>query len=155
MRRQDREVTEIEELLAIIESCKVCRIGIQDEQGLYIVPVNFGYEYVDGRLTLYFHSAREGRKIDALARRQEVCFEMDCEHRLIEGATACKHSFSFKSIIGSGTASFVEEASAKQRALDLLMKHQTGREFEFAAGRADTVAVVKIEARTFTGKYHP
>ena len=155
MRRQDREVTEITELLAILEACKVCRIGMQDEQGIYIVPVNFGYEYADGRLALFFHSAREGRKIEALSRRPVVGFEMDAGHQLIEGETACEYGYRFQSIIGSGTASFVEDAETKQRALDLLMKHQTGQAFAFDDRRVAAIAVVRIDVTAFTGKIHP
>ena len=43
MRRKDREVTEMEEIQQIFDECKVCRIGIMDENGPYIVPVNYGY----------------------------------------------------------------------------------------------------------------
>jgi len=42
MRRKDREVTEMEEIQQIFDECKVCRIGIMDENGPYIVPVNYG-----------------------------------------------------------------------------------------------------------------
>ena len=154
MRRNDREVTDISELLAIIDRCKVCRIGMQDENGIYIVPMNFGYEYVDGRLTLVLHSAKEGRKIDALSQKQEVCFEMDCEHRLLAGETACKYGYSFKSIIGNGSAVFIEDMDEKKRALGLLMQHQTGTAFEFDDKMADAVAVFEVKVTTFTGKYH-
>ena len=37
MRRKDREVTEMEEIQQIFDECKVCRIGIMDENGPYIV----------------------------------------------------------------------------------------------------------------------
>ena len=100
MRRKDREVTDIEQLLEIIDCCKVCTIAMQDKDGLYIVPLNFGYEFKDESLTLYFHSAKEGRKISAIAENSRVCFEMDCEHRLIEAEDACGYAYSFKSIIG-------------------------------------------------------
>ena len=43
MRRKDREVTEMEEIQQIFDECKVCRIGIMDENGPYIVPVNYVY----------------------------------------------------------------------------------------------------------------
>ena len=36
MRRKDREVTEMEEIQQIFDECKVCRIGIMDENGPYI-----------------------------------------------------------------------------------------------------------------------
>lgn len=32
---------------------------------MFIVPVNYGYDLTEGQLTLYLHSAREGRKAAA------------------------------------------------------------------------------------------
>lgn len=154
MRRKDREVTEIKQLLEIIDCCKVCRIAMQDNDGLYIVPLNFGYEYKDKALTLYFHSAKEGRKISAIAENSSVCFEMDCEHRLIEADEACEYAYSFKSIIGNGSAKIVDEAEEKKKALSLLMIHQTGKDFAFNDKMAESVAVFKVTATSFTGKYH-
>lgn len=58
MRRKDREVTQISELMQIIDQCKVCRIGMQDKDELYIVPMNFGYTYEVNQLELFFHSAK-------------------------------------------------------------------------------------------------
>lgn len=154
MRRKDRKVTDKNQLLEIVDCCKVCRIAMQDMDGLYIVPLNFGYEYNDETLTLYFHSAKEGRKISAIAENSGVCFEMDCEHRLIEAEDACGYGYSFKSIIGNGCATMVDEAEEKKKALSLLMLHQTGKEFVFNEKMAESVAVFKVTVTSFTGKYH-
>jgi nitroimidazol reductase NimA-like FMN-containing flavoprotein (pyridoxamine 5'-phosphate oxidase superfamily) len=155
MRRKDREVTGIQELIGIIDQCKICRIAMVDGAGPYIVPMNFGYAYDGNQLVLYFHCAKEGRKIDAMKQNPMVCFEMDCEHRLIEGDNACSFAYSFKSVIGSGRAELVDDSEEKKTALSLLMKHQTGREFSFDDKMAASVTVFKIIAQEFAGKYHP
>ena len=64
MRRQDREISDFSEIIRIIESCDCCRLGFVDNREAYIVPLNFGYEIKGSDLTLYFHSAKEGRKIN-------------------------------------------------------------------------------------------
>jgi len=155
MRRKDKEVTGIQELIGIIDQCKICRIAMVDGAGPYIVPMNFGYAYDGNQLVLYFHCAKEGRKIDAMKQNPMVCFEMDCEHRLIEGDNACSFAYSFKSVIGSGRAELVDDSEEKKTALSLLMKHQTGREFSFDDKMAASVTVFKIIAQEFAGKYHP
>ncbi|MBF7095703.1 pyridoxamine 5'-phosphate oxidase family protein [Alkalibacter mobilis] len=154
MRRKDREVFEISELLQIIDQCKICRIAMQDSDGLYIVPMNFGYQYKDDKLILFFHSAREGRKISALEKENHVCFEMDCEHALVKADTACQHSFSFKSCVGFGKASFIVDVEEKKTALSSLMKHQTGLNFMIDDKMLDGVSVFKIMVENFTGKFH-
>ena len=65
MRRQDREVLQPEQIDAIIESCDCLRLGLNAEDGAYIVPLNFAY--VPGKpAKFYFHSAKEGRKVDMI-----------------------------------------------------------------------------------------
>lgn len=154
MRRKDREVTDINELLEIIQECRICHLGMQDDKGIYIVPLNYGFEYVDNQLNLYFHSAKVGRKIDALKLNPNVCIEMDCDHRLIEGEKACDYSFGFKSVIGNGQASFVEDYDEKLKGLQLLMLHETMKEFEFDTKMVNMVTVMKVVVQEFTGKYH-
>lgn len=155
MRRKDREVTQKEELQEIIKCCKVVRLGLQDEEGIYIVPLNFGYQYEDNQLVFYFHSAKEGRKIDAIAVNPKVCIEMDCEHQLVEAETACAYGYSFLSIIGNGTAHFVTDREEKKMALSLLMRHQTGKEFAFTDEMTEAVCVFKVLVTSFTGKNRP
>ena len=103
---------------------------------------------------LFFHSAKEGRKISALKENSDVCFEMDCEHRLISADIACKYGYSFKSIIGSGKAVFIEDVEEKKTALSLLMKHQTGQDFSFEDEIVNCVFVIKIIVHSYTGKDH-
>ena len=91
--------------MCIRDRCKVCRIALRDEQGLYIVPLNFGYQYENGCLTLYFHSAKSGRKINALEKNSAVAFEMDCGHRLMEADEPCRYSFSFEMCIRDSAGS--------------------------------------------------
>ena len=154
MRRKDREVTDINDLLSIVEECRICHLGLIDDKGMYIVPLNYGYEYINQRLNLYFHSAHVGRKIDAIINNPNVCIEMDCDHRLIEGEKACDYSFGFKSIIGNGKVSIVSDYNEKLKGLSLLMKHETQREFEFDEKMINQVSVIKVEVTEFTGKYH-
>ena len=37
MRRKDREVTDKKEIQRILETCKVCRIGLPEEDGVYFL----------------------------------------------------------------------------------------------------------------------
>lgn len=153
MRRKEREVLEKKDLLAIIDQCKVCRVATQDRDGLYMIPLNFGYEYEENQLTLFFHSAKEGRKVDAFAQNEKIAFEMDCGHGLVDGGEiACKYSFAFQSITGNGTIQVVEALEEKKRGLTLLMKHQTGKEFLFQENMTKAVLVYKVLVTNFTGK---
>lgn len=74
MRRKDREITDFDEMMKIIDRCDVCRLAISDEDFPYIVPMNFGTEVKDGTLYLYFHCAQQGKKIELLKKKQSCYF---------------------------------------------------------------------------------
>ena len=77
MRRKDREVTDICGIEEILRQCKTCHVAMVDDGAPYVVPLSYGYQMLDdGRLALYFHSAKEGRKLDILRRNSRLCFEI-------------------------------------------------------------------------------
>ena len=154
MRRKEREVTGDLELNEILSATQICRIALKDEEGLYIVPLNFGYELSDSKLTFYFHSAKTGRKLSAIKKDGQVAFEMDTDHRLISADKACDYGFAYASIIGRGHAEIVSDLEEKKKGLSLLMKHQTGKDFVIDDKSAASVTVWKVIADQFTGKRH-
>jgi len=155
MRRSQREVTQISDLRSIIDSCEVCRIAMIDNGIPYIVPMNFGYE-IDGKtLTLYFHCAKVGRKLDILNQNPNVCFEMDCSHELITAEVACEYSFKYQSIIGNGVVEFIDDLEEKQVALSHIMKKFSDKEnFHFSEQAVNNITVFEIKTSDFTGKKH-
>jgi nitroimidazol reductase NimA-like FMN-containing flavoprotein (pyridoxamine 5'-phosphate oxidase superfamily) len=154
MRRKDREITETSEILTLIDQCKVCRLGLSENDRPYVIPLNFGYSFTDNVLTLFFHGAYEGKKIDILKKNNHACFEIDCEHELLTAETACGHSFAFASVIGFGTIEFITIAGEKTRALNILMKHQTGKDIDYNYSEAElnAVCVYKMTVEECTGK---
>jgi len=155
MRRKDRAVTEIEDIKEIISKIKVCRLGLMDQEVPYIVPLNFGYTFTDQLDTLVFHSAHKGRKMDLLKTNPKVCFEMDDEHQLITGELACDYTYDFVSIIGSGKIEFIEDRSEKIHALEILMKHQSGKsDFTYSDAALDQVSVYRLDVEEYQVKRH-
>jgi nitroimidazol reductase NimA-like FMN-containing flavoprotein (pyridoxamine 5'-phosphate oxidase superfamily) len=161
MRRKDREVTDIDEKLGIVSRCKVCRLAMIDDgdspaggPAPYLVPLNFGYEYREGALLLYFHGAAEGRKIDILKKGGPLCFEMDGAHRLIPNPQGCGYSFGYESVIGWGTAQFIEDPDEKVRSLQLLLRHQSGEDRDFPIdGKAlEQTAVFRLRTESWSAK---
>ena len=157
MRLSKREVKDPMALRQIVEDCDVVRIGAVDEEGMFIVPVNFGYEMMEGEgvtvLKLYFHSASQGRKAEAFRKSPEVAIEMDCSHELIRGSYSCSYSYGFRSIMGNGVVRGITRNDEKLHALKLLMEHTGAPEaVTFSEDAVDRVNVYCIEVKSFTGK---
>jgi len=155
MRRKDREIADFNEILAILDKCDVCRLAMIDDGVPYIVPLNFGYTQENRVITLYFHSANEGRKIDILKTNPAVCVEMDCAHQLISGNKACDYTMDFESLIGSGTVEFIETGDEKILALTQIMrKYSKESSFEFDTNLFERTTLFKASVRDFAGKRH-
>ena len=154
MRRKDREITDINDKIAVIAKCNVCRLGLSDNNYPYVIPLNYGYTFENEKLSLYFHSAKEGKKIEIIQKNNNACFEVDCDGKLIEGEKACNYSYEFKSIIGTGKIIFLETSGEKTAGLNILMKHQTGKEIthNFTEDELSNICVYKMTVEEFTGK---
>lgn len=151
MRRIDRCISETSEIIKIIEKCAVMRLGMCSGNKPYVVPLNFGYEYDNG-FVFYFHCAHEGKKLDMISENPNVFIELDCSHSLAESGKACGHGYCYESVTAEGTAVTVTEAEEKKKALSLLMKRQTGKDFEFTEAETNTVTIVKITVSGIVGK---
>lgn len=154
MRRKNLEEKDINVIADILKECKVCRISVCSEGVPYIIPMNFGYDLCENYLTLYFHSAYEGRKTTAILNGETVCFEMDCGHRLISAEKASGYTYAYKSIIGWGNPQVISDTDEKIDALNKLMYAQTGKLFDMSGekGIVEKTLVFKIQTSDFTCK---
>lgn len=155
MRRKEREIKDFEKMMAILKACDCCRIGLVDGDEAYIVPMNFGYEVVDNKLTLYFHCAKEGRKIDLIPNQKSVTFEMDTKHTLTSGDIACAYSFLYQCVMGKGTMEILNETDTKIYGLQKVMAHYTEKEnWEFMPSLLDRTYVLKLTVTEWSCKEH-
>jgi nitroimidazol reductase NimA-like FMN-containing flavoprotein (pyridoxamine 5'-phosphate oxidase superfamily) len=153
MRLAKREVTSFDEIKGIIERCDVCRIALNTDGAPYIVPLNFGFEFRQGeKLTLWFHCAMEGRKLDLIGDGVSAGFEMDTDHELISEDKACGYSMNYASIIGHGGISKVTDGAERLRGLKILMAHYGGAELPFDEALLPRTCVLKLEAENYSCK---
>jgi nitroimidazol reductase NimA-like FMN-containing flavoprotein (pyridoxamine 5'-phosphate oxidase superfamily) len=155
MRRKDREITNIPEIEAIIKKCKICHVAMVDKGTPYVIPLNFAYVMDGDILSLYFHSAKVGRKLEILKEDNKVCFEMACEGKLGYISNPCSSGYNFESVLGFGEVEFIEDIEEKSKILTLFVKQQSDQDFAFTEKQASSVCVYKIVSKDFTGKIKP
>ena len=156
MRRKDRQITEIEAIRAILDKAKVLHLAMIDGDRPYVVPLNYGYTLENGALTLYLHSAREGRKLDVLRQNDRVAFVLETNVSQVSGGDIpCKYGEAYASVMGEGRAVLLTDSAEKMAALSILMKTQTGSTFSFTPEMTDGVAVIRIDVDSFTAKARP
>lgn len=149
MRRKDKEIEDKELIEVILRRASICRIALSENDVPYIVPLCFGHK--DN--FLYFHSAKEGRKIDMIRKNNNVCFEIEIDTELVAAENPCNWSMKYYSIIGFGKAFLVEDTEEKREALDIIAEHYSGKSSsEFPETALHNVAVIKVKIETMTGK---
>ncbi len=149
MRRKEKEILERSEIDQIINKSDVCRIALSRNNIPYILPLSFGY---DGK-SLYFHTAIEGKKIDFMKANKQVCFEFDTDVKTItHDSIGCKWTTAYKSVIGNGTIYEISDKNQMINALNQIMLHYSGKEWEFTEKMLKNIRIWKINIEEITGK---
>ena len=155
MTKRELQITDEQQIRAILDGAKVVHVGMCVDNEPYVVPMNYGYLMEDGRLTIYLHSAQQGKKLDMIRQNPKVFFELDCDWVPFEGEKPCQYGLSYSSVMGRGTATIVEDVEEKKRAMSLLMKTQTEKDFTFEDRLVSIVAVIRIDVDGYTAKHRP
>ena len=136
----------------IIKSADLFRIALNTGEAPYIVPLNFGFEWEDS-LKFYFHSARQGRKLDLIEKDGRAGFEIDLDHALIKDEDPCEWGMKYRSLTGSGRITELSDSKEKKRALELIMKKYGFKGVPvFGAAMMKAVRVFCLEAEEFAAK---
>ncbi|MFK5926632.1 MAG: pyridoxamine 5'-phosphate oxidase family protein [Desulfuromusa sp.] len=148
MRRSDKAVTEQPAIEKILRAGKTCQLAFSAEPVPYLVTLNYGYHAG----TLYFHSAREGRKIDLIKKHKQAAFTVALDRGLVTGENACDWSVRFQSVVGHGQVSLLESPEEKRQALDLFMAQYSTEEFSYPDKMIQATAVFTLVIDAMTVK---
>ena len=148
MRRKDQEIKDIAAIEDIIGKAQVCRLALSDNGQPYIVPLCFGYK----NITLYFHTALEGKKLDILRENNNVCFEIDIDQELVKGKKACNCTMKYRSVIGFGKAELIEDIELKRKSINIIMQNYYEGFFTYPDESIKNTVVIKVEIESMTGK---
>ena len=150
MRKSNREINDFNKIVELLDKCQVLRLGLYSDDYPYIVPLSFGWEVNEGKLNIYFHCAKEGKKVDLIAKNNKVCVEAD----ILNGYRATERSVTadYESVIGFGTVKEVVGSEAVH-GIKLLLEHCgiDGYSPEDCV-LMGIVAVYKITVDSITGK---
>jgi nitroimidazol reductase NimA-like FMN-containing flavoprotein (pyridoxamine 5'-phosphate oxidase superfamily) len=153
MRVAKKEIRERAIVEGLLAKSLVGRLGTTSPDGWPMVkPLNFVYS--QGKI--YFHSAREGEKIDHITRDNRVCFEVDFPITYVKGVmeNPCKADYLYQSVICKGRAHLVTDPDERIAALQALMeKYQPeGGYGPFLEEKLAITNVVRIDIESMTGK---
>jgi nitroimidazol reductase NimA-like FMN-containing flavoprotein (pyridoxamine 5'-phosphate oxidase superfamily) len=111
MLRKERERNDDAFLQDVLNRAEVVTIAFSDEDGPYVIPVNFVHTHGG----ICFHCALKGHKLDCMAREPRVGFSVYCDVAIDRKLATTRYS----SISGSGNAEMVVDVAEKQEILEL------------------------------------
>ncbi|OPY77106.1 MAG: Pyridoxamine 5'-phosphate oxidase [Syntrophorhabdus sp. PtaU1.Bin058] len=139
-------------VIDLLRTAHVGRLGTAGKDGYPMIkPLNFVYD----AMRIYFHSAKEGEKIEDIARDNRVCFEADAPAGYREAhSQPCEATYYYQSVIIKGRASIVTDEEERLHALTLLMdKYQPGGGYgSFRDDKLRITAVIRIDIEEMKGK---
>lgn len=156
MRRKDREVTDFDEIVKIIEECEIIRLGLADGDFPYIVPVNFAYTVTGKQIDFYIHGAMAGRKYEKLKENPLCSFEMDIPLKMDCIVEKKDVTMRYKSVMGKAKVQFLE-GEEKQIAIDdiIMARYDETKNFEYNKAAVNRTAVAKLTVIAMSAKVNP
>lgn len=145
MRRKDRECNDESFYDEVFATAATLFLAIRGADYPYCIPVNFA----KNGTRLYLHSAREGLKLDLLAKDARVGFAAAID---IEIDTASATTY-YKSICGQGRAEIVTNPVEKQEALALISNRYHAKcKMPTPEALLDRTAIIRIDIVNLSGK---
>ena len=149
MRRINQLIPQEECRRILTEERRAVLSVIGDDGYPYGVPINYVYDPDDN--SIYFHSAKEGHKLDSMRRCDKVCLTVhDSGYRKDDW------SYYVSSVIVFGRASVIEDDDLKREkarafgAKYIPTKEELSKELESGLGR---MHMIRISIEHMTGKF--
>ncbi len=153
MRRKDKEIVDPGIFREMLRAAKVCRLAMCSLQGEpYMVPLCPGYS--EEEHSLYFHGSAGGHKHGLLRENPRVCFEIEEGVSLVENEDPCEWGMHYRTLVGFGRAEFLESPEEKQRGLNIIVRHYTGKpsEHTFPEPMLRRLALFRVFIESLTGR---
>lgn len=146
-----RSITRPEEIATVLEKAEFCTLSMVEADGSpYGLPMNFGYD----EQYIYLHSARTGRKMEALKQNPRVCLSFSAFHELRYQSenVACSWSMKYKSMLLRGEVEFVEDMDEKARILNRFMQKYAERDFTYNPPALREVCIYRVKRSHWEGR---
>lgn len=144
---------EFQQILEILKDASFGDLAFLDHGRPAVVPLSFGFQQEEKRLAFFFHSAPEGRKIEALRANPAVSFSVVSRADVLLVEPACRSTMHYASVIADGEISELTAPAEKAAALDAIMNHYgASGHFDYPAPMLERTAILKLTASSVSGK---
>jgi nitroimidazol reductase NimA-like FMN-containing flavoprotein (pyridoxamine 5'-phosphate oxidase superfamily) len=116
IRRREKEIKSKDEIIRILKNTRYVTIAMCEQNNPYLVTLNHGYD--SKKNAVYFHCAKEGKKIDILRKNNVVWGQALIDKGYV--SDKCDHLFATAQFMGEVV--FINDSSEKKHALETMIK---------------------------------
>ena len=150
LRRKDKEVTDERLLKRILKTTKYVTIALSMNNEPYLVSLSHGYD--EKKNCVYFHCAREGKKLQYLRSNNTVWGQALLDYGYSEGEC----TYLYASVHFSGKVTMLENLEEKREALACMIRQIDKNPDNLIAGlrpeRLRNTVVGRIDVAYMSGK---
>ena len=149
MNKDENDLMDRKMIDKIIHESDICHLSCCLDDHPYLVPISFGY---DGK-AIYIHTGRTGKKISIFENNPKVCLSFVSQSEIVpDSEEACEWSYNFSSVISEGAISEIPDLDGKSYALNQVMSHYSGKDWDFPEKMLKATRVWKIALENPTGR---
>ncbi|MCW4027262.1 MAG: pyridoxamine 5'-phosphate oxidase family protein [Candidatus Bathyarchaeota archaeon] len=151
IRRKDKAITDISDMREILRAARYVTLAMCLNDEPYLVSLSHGYDVE--RNCIYFHCAKEGKKIGILKANNLVWGQALVDHGYVQ--SACDHLYATTQFRGRVT--FVEDIEEKELALRIMIQSLDDKPEEIikkqlTPGSIQRVTIGRIDIDYMSGK---
>jgi hypothetical protein len=138
IRRKEKAITDRNEMIEILASVQYITLAMCSNNEPYLVTLSHGYDRE--RHCIYFHCAKEGKKIDILNSNNAVWGQALLDKGYVQGD--CDHSFA--TVQFKGKVTFIDDLAEKKHALRVMIECLEDNPSKVIAAKVEDSAVHKL-----------
>lgn len=152
MKKKEREITDKNTIIEILKNGKFATISMCRANEPYIVTLSYGFDLEQD--SLYFHSAKEGLKLEFLRENPNVCGTVVDDLGYI--MNDCSHKY--RSIVFCGKMAIVEDLEEKKYGFNIILNHlennpgKVKKKFLKNEQAYDDICIIRLNIIEMTGK---
>ena len=151
LRRKEKSIDNTDELVHILKSCKYITVAMCQDNEPYLVTLSHGYDRE--RNCLYFHCAKDGKKMDVLNKNNLVWGQALRDRGYVQGS--CDHLYATTQFRGRVT--LLDGFDEKKHALEVMIEGLEGDPQEVKATQLTEksirgVQIGRIDIEYMSGK---
>lgn len=152
MKKKEREITDKNTIIEILKNGKFAMISMCRANEPYIVTLSYGFDLK--RNSLYFHSTKEGLKVEFLRENSNVCGAIVNDLGYV--MNDCSHKY--RSIVFWGKMTTVEDLEEKKYGFNIILNHleedpgKIKKRFLKNEQAYDNIYIMRLNIIEMTGK---